>query len=331
MRAYLTVSNALGPSPYLICQVAAAQSDLQEHDSSTNSFQRVRKMDPYRIEQMNFFSDSLYIRQNGVELANLAKFFFESHKSIGRHVVSCARKSHELAQDFLKRAVKMCPSNASIWVLLGHEFMETKNHQSAVTFAGVCLYYYQQAQKYRPADSRMLIALGVIFSKLNRKSDAEKCFKKAFQIGDVEGNALTNLAKLYEEQNDSVNAAKAYEAYLSLYTEELVGDLNLIATACQFLARHYLNSNDLDTAYTYAQRCLTFDISKEEGHRILRLIMNKRSKEAEQDSLAARANHVTPASQRMQAAMVTPVDCLRPIGVVMRARLIVRILWLTPV
>ena len=47
----------------------------------------------------------------------------------------------------------------------------------------------------RPADSRMLIALGVISLELGRKSDAEKCFKKAFQIGDVEGNALTHLAK----------------------------------------------------------------------------------------------------------------------------------------
>ena len=74
------------------------------------------------------------------------------------------------------------------------------------------LYHYQQAHKcrlnfanqwhtaiilynLRPADSRMLTALGVISSKLGRKSDAEKCFKKAFQIGDVEGNALTHLAK----------------------------------------------------------------------------------------------------------------------------------------
>lgn len=58
------------------------------------------------------------------------------------------------------------------------------------------LFYYQKAHKCRPDDSRMLIALGVIFSKLDRKSDAEKCFKKAFQIGDVEGNALIHLAKL---------------------------------------------------------------------------------------------------------------------------------------
>jgi len=66
--------------------------------------------------------------------------------------------------------------------------------------------------------------------------------------------------RLYEDQGDYTNAAKAFEAYLTLYTEELVGDLDLIATACQFLAKHYLECNNLDTSYIYAQRCLAFDM-----------------------------------------------------------------------
>jgi anaphase-promoting complex subunit 8 len=37
-----------------------------------------------------------------------------------------------MAQDFLKRAVRLAPTNPSIWVLLGHEYMETKNHQAAI-------------------------------------------------------------------------------------------------------------------------------------------------------------------------------------------------------
>jgi anaphase-promoting complex subunit 8 len=57
------------------------------------------------------------------------------------------------------------------------------------------LYYYQQAVKCKPTDSRMLVAMGVVLHRLKRTDDAEKCFKKAFQIGDVEGNALTQLGK----------------------------------------------------------------------------------------------------------------------------------------
>ena len=63
INAYTAVSKqALGSSPYIICQIAAAQSEMQEHDSAINSFQMVRRMDPYRIDQMHLFSDSLYIQ-----------------------------------------------------------------------------------------------------------------------------------------------------------------------------------------------------------------------------------------------------------------------------
>uniref|UniRef100_A0A914GUB9 Cdc23 domain-containing protein n=1 Tax=Globodera rostochiensis TaxID=31243 RepID=A0A914GUB9_GLORO len=342
IEAYTAVAKHIGASPYILCQIAAAHSELQEHDSAINSFARIRKIDPYRIEQMHFYSDSLYIRQNSVELSTLAKWFYASHKF---HWETCcivanyysARNVHEQAQEFLKRAIKLCPTNASIWVLLGHEYLETKNHQLAATaykkateIDSLCyrgwyglgqlyeilkqsttaLYYYQKAHKCRPADSRILIALGVIFSKIERKSDAEKCFKKAFQIGDVEGNALTHLAKLYEEQGNYQNAAKAYEAYLTLYTEELVGDLSLIAEACRFLARHNLELGDLDTSYAYAQRCLNYDLSKEEGQRILRLIMSKR-KEDQEEKLARSVG--TPRQQNV-SSMRTPIDAPRPIG-----------------
>lgn len=80
IEAYTLVSRHIGASPYVLCQIAAAQSELQEHDSAINSFQKIRKLDPYRIEQMHFYSDSLYIRQNMVELSTLAKWFYESHK-----------------------------------------------------------------------------------------------------------------------------------------------------------------------------------------------------------------------------------------------------------
>uniref|UniRef100_A0A1I7SNQ8 TPR_REGION domain-containing protein n=1 Tax=Bursaphelenchus xylophilus TaxID=6326 RepID=A0A1I7SNQ8_BURXY len=66
----------------------------------------------------------------------------------------------------------------------------------------------------------MLIATGVMLVKLRRYEDAEKCFKKAFQIGDVEGNALTELGSLYEHMKRYDQAARAYEYFLKLYCDE---------------------------------------------------------------------------------------------------------------
>ena len=52
IKEYTEVSQYTGSSPYILCQIAAAQSELQEHDSAINSFQKIRKLDPYRIEQV---------------------------------------------------------------------------------------------------------------------------------------------------------------------------------------------------------------------------------------------------------------------------------------
>ena len=43
-----------------------------------------------------------------------------------------------------------------------------------------CLYYYKKAQELRPNDSRMLVALGESYEKLDRLEDAMKCFWKVF-------------------------------------------------------------------------------------------------------------------------------------------------------
>lgn len=58
-----------------------------------------------------------------------------------------------------------------------------------------CLYYYKKAQQLRPNDSRMILALGETYEKLEKSENALKCYYKACNMGDVEGFALIKLAK----------------------------------------------------------------------------------------------------------------------------------------
>lgn len=58
-----------------------------------------------------------------------------------------------------------------------------------------CIYYYKQAQQLRPNDSRMIIALGETYEKLDKIDNALKCYYKAWNVGDIEGTALIKLAK----------------------------------------------------------------------------------------------------------------------------------------
>ena len=63
----------------------------------------------------------------------------------------------------------------------------------------------------RPSDSRMLVALGESYEKLEKTSDAMKCFWKAHCVGDIEGGiALLRLARLYDKTGDVEQAAAAW-------------------------------------------------------------------------------------------------------------------------
>ena len=48
---------------------------------------------------------------------------------------------------------------------------------------------------FRPNDSRMIMALGECYEKLDRLQEAKKCFWKAHRIGDIEETSLFKLAK----------------------------------------------------------------------------------------------------------------------------------------
>ena len=61
-------------------------------------------------------------------------------------------------------------------------------------FPDFALRFYEQAHRCRPTDSRMLVAMGVIFYQLRRFKDAENAYIKAFRVGDIQGNALKKLA-----------------------------------------------------------------------------------------------------------------------------------------
>lgn len=57
------------------------------------------------------------------------------------------------------------------------------------------LHYYKRAQLIRPDDSRMLIAMGEAYEKLNWFDEAIRCYNRSRNVGDADSFALSRLAK----------------------------------------------------------------------------------------------------------------------------------------
>eukprot|EP00088_Acartia_fossae_P022234 TRINITY_DN2348_c0_g1_i15.p1 TRINITY_DN2348_c0_g1~~TRINITY_DN2348_c0_g1_i15.p1 ORF type:complete len:612 (-),score=157.17 TRINITY_DN2348_c0_g1_i15:648-2453(-) len=307
LQIYSALKDAgLNNCTYIMAQIAIALHNLRRVEEAVDFFKQINEIDPYRLDNMDVYSNVLYVTDQRVELAHLAhkanqidKYRTETCVVIGNYYSHSSQ--HEKAALYFQRALKLNPGYLSALTLLGHEYMEMKNTHAAIhsyrqaievnrrdyrAWYGLgqtyeilkmpyyCLYYYKQAQELRPSDSRMLVALGESYERLDKIQDAMKCFWKAHCVGDIDGGiALPKLAKLYEKTNEVDQAAEAYTQYI-LESQEM--DRDDLGNAFKFLANYHLKRNMLDEAYEYAMKCTQLADVMEEGRALIKEIANLR-------------------------------------------------------
>ncbi|KAL1458494.1 hypothetical protein WDU94_008640 [Cyamophila willieti] len=215
--------QGLAPSYYILTQLGVLRHDKREVDSAIDCFKEVRTFDPYCLDNMDTYSNLLYIKEMKVELSYLAhaavdidKYRVETCCIIGNYY--SLRSDHQKAVLYFQRA--LIESNyLGVWTLLGHEYMEMKNTNAAIqcyrqaieinnldyrAWYGLGqtyeilrlpyygLYYYKQAHMVRPNDPRMLAALGEAFEKQEKISEAMKCYNKSGPWGTQTGRRCLN-------------------------------------------------------------------------------------------------------------------------------------------
>ncbi|XDV39145.1 hypothetical protein PO909_008425 [Leuciscus waleckii] len=292
-------------STYIISQIAVAYHNIRDIDQALYLFNELREQDPFRIENMDTFSNLLYVRSMKPELSYLAhnlveidKYRVETCCVIGNYY--SLRSQHEKAALYFQRALKLNPRCLGAWTLMGHEYMEMKNTSAAIqayrhaievnkrdyrAWYGLgqtyeilkmpfySLYYYRKAHQLRANDSRMLVALGECYEKLSQQVEAKKCYWRAYSVGDVERMALLKLAKLHEQLNESDDAAQCYIIYIKdIFScgEQL--EHAEVSNALRYLGQYYFKNRLYDEASLCAQRCCDYNDAREEGKALLRQI-----------------------------------------------------------
>ena len=171
-----------------------------EFDISLEWFQKLLEIDPFRFENMDTYSNILYIKENQGELANLALKEFYNNKYvpetccvIGNYYSLMGQ--HLKAIIYFRKALKLDRTCLAAWTLMGHEYLEMKNIPGAIqayrnaveidskdfrawyglgqtyelqNMNNYALYYYSRAVLSRPKDSRMWNAMGCCYDKMNK-------------------------------------------------------------------------------------------------------------------------------------------------------------------
>ena len=295
-----SVQELFPTSNYLLAQTAIAHYNLRDFDKSHEIFQRLRKRDPYRLENLERFSDILYVKENKADLSQLAheavkvdKYRAETCCIVGNYY--SLKGNHEKAIMYFQRALKLNSKFLFAWTLMGHGYLEMKNtgaaieaYRSAVdinprdykAWYGLgqtyellqmyfyALYYYRKVTMLRPYDSRMWFALGLSFEKLDRLEEAKRSYERAVVNNDREGNATSALAKLYKHEGHMDKAAKYYQLLLGNRDPNIVEGAETLE-ALIFLAHHSKDKGEYQKAKDLCVRLMDYPGQGQEEAKII--------------------------------------------------------------
>ncbi|KAG1732216.1 uncharacterized protein EDB91DRAFT_1152196 [Suillus paluster] len=274
-------------STWVMSLRACALYHLHDFGQAEKQFEKILAIAPYRFDDIDVYSNILYVTDNRLKLSRLAHEFLELDKDrpgsvlLGNHY--SLRAEHEKAVKYFRRATELDRTYLSAWTLMGHEYVEMKNSHAAIeayrravdvnrkdyrawyglgqayellSMHRYALYYYQHATALRPYDVRLWQAQGACYEEIGRLKEAVECLKRALLGADPRETTIhLKLAKLHEELEEQAEAAAYHRRVVEIcrIEERPVQDY---AKSSIFVARHHMMiaGGDLLLAKDYLER-----------------------------------------------------------------------------
>ncbi|RIA99063.1 anaphase promoting complex subunit 8 [Glomus cerebriforme] len=275
----------------------------RDYDFSETIFDRLLKSDPYRVDDMDIYSNILYVVEGkSAKLSILAhmcvfsdKFRAETMCVLGNYYSS--KVEREKAISYFRRALQIDRNCLSAWTLMGHEYLEIKNTHAAVIsykravevnpkdYRAWCalgqiyemlklpfyaIYYFQRSSALRPYDARMWLSLASLYEQQCLYVEAIKGFSRALEAKDIDSTstiyAMTKLAKLYEDY-DPDKAAVIWHRLLA--KDDLHEDAEERKNGHKYLAHYYKDKGDAEECIRHTDILSDFGVQSKEDARII--------------------------------------------------------------
>lgn len=219
----------------LLARIYCAEGHYNE---SGALFEQVLADEPFRLDDLDSYSNLLYVQDQKAKLAYLAQYVtaIDKYRSESCCVVAnyySLKGEHELAVQYYTRAIVLNRNYTSTWTLMGHEFIELGNPHAAIETYRMAVdlvpydfrplfglgqayevlgmhyfaqYYFQRALALRPGDVRLWDALGNCYEELDRDHEALSAFHQAFKISERNFYYVYRVARLHERLGDDQEA-----------------------------------------------------------------------------------------------------------------------------
>ncbi|KAF4374956.1 hypothetical protein G4B88_004707, partial [Cannabis sativa] len=242
LAKYEYLQGTFSFSNYIQAQIAKAQYSLRDFEVVEAIFEELLRNDPYRVEDMDMYSNVLYSKECFAAL---------TWTLMGHEYVEM--KNTPAAVDAYRRAIDINSCDYRAWYGLGQAYEMMGMHYYA-------LHYFKKSVFLQPNDSRLWIAMARCYEtdQLRMLDEAIKCYKRAVNGNDREAIALRQLAKLHHELGRSEEAAFYYKMDLERMKDEDREGPNMVE-ALFFLATHYKNVKRFEEAEVYCTRLLDYN------------------------------------------------------------------------
>lgn len=192
----ITIFNSLPEkhrnTGWVMCSIGRAYYEKTNYNESVKYYESARKLEPYRLKGMEYYSSALWQLHKEVELSILAKELMNSDQEAPETWCAAGncyslQKEHESAIKYLERAIKVDPNFAYAYTLLGHELISAERLDQAIT----C---FRNAVRLDPRHWNAWCGLGCIYYKNEVYKNAELYYKKALKIAPTNPVLMCQLA-----------------------------------------------------------------------------------------------------------------------------------------
>ncbi|RCH78327.1 anaphase-promoting complex component apc8, partial [Rhizopus stolonifer] len=217
----------------------------KNYNESSALFEELHKTFPSRLEDMDVFSNLLYLQNSidrlcvlALECAKIDKYRPETCNVIANYY--SLKGDMPESVEYFKRALKLNRNYHLAWTLLGHDYIELKNTSAAIecyrravgancrdyrAWYGLgqayevmrlsydALYHYRKAAELRPNDERMWLALANCYGSMQRVDEHQRCLERAAQCDSSSKlTASIMTAQIFEKMGKHEIAMGFYHA-----------------------------------------------------------------------------------------------------------------------
>ncbi|KAJ9448279.1 Anaphase-promoting complex subunit 8 [Diplonema papillatum] len=205
------------------CALASAAYDKNDAQLARNYYEKVLETDPYRIEDMDGYSTTLYMYSEVDTLSLFAHKLY--HNQPYRPEVQCVfgnlyslQKENKKAVNYFIRALQMDHRYHNAWTFLGHEYSP---YQGGMGNVKGCIFAYNRALELDCRDYRAWLGLAQTYnSELNLPVHANYYAMMATSIRPND-ERLVDIAAMIREKAESWHRnSVTSQRTSSEYTEE---------------------------------------------------------------------------------------------------------------